>query len=246
MINFNPKNKNSKNKPQIILICGAKGGVGKSTICYNLALASQKLGQNTAIIDADIYGPSIHHLCGVKQQAPEIKHNLMLPRKVKNLQLNSMGFLIPKENALIWRGPMISKAINNLINNTVWTDLAQMFIDMPPGTGDAYLSLLKNFPTAKAVIITQPQKISLIDTNRTIDLMQKVNIEIIGLIENMTNHLYKDKVKYFCKEHKIKKIGSIEFDQNIPLLAENNQNIIEDHHNHAKVFYQIAKKIVKL
>ena len=244
MLNFNIKNKIKENNPKIILICGAKGGVGKSTLCYNLALATQSLKHNTAIVDADIYGPSIHHLCGIKQQAPEIKHNLMVPITVKNLQLNSMGFLVPKESALIWRGPMISKAINNLINKTIWSDLDVMFIDMPPGTGDTYLSLLKNFPEAKAVIITQPQQIALIDTVRTIDLMNKANINILGLIENMANKLYKNKAQDFCKAHNIKKIGTLEHDQNIPFLSENNQSLFEQNNKNAKIILQMAKKIL--
>jgi len=242
MLNFNAKKKKS-NSPRIILVCGAKGGVGKSTICYNLALAAKNSGKKTAIVDADIYGPSIHHLCGLKQQAPEIKHNLMIPIVKNGLQINSMGFLIPSEKALVWRGPMITKALNNLINNTVWEDLDFMFIDMPPGTGDAYISLLKNFPESEAVIVSQSQQMALIDTTRTVDLMQKINIKILGMVENMSIGSNKGNGQNFCKKHKINHLGQIGFDPEIAELSDQGKAFIDEDNKNSETLLKIIEKL---
>jgi len=233
---------NSKKKPKIILICSAKGGVGKSTICYNLALANQLKNKKTAIIDADIYGPSIHHLCGIKQKEPQIIDNKMIPIKKNGLQINSMGFLIAKESALIWRSPMIIKALNNLIENTKWENIEYIFIDMPPGTGDIYLSLLKNLPSANAIIISQPHQLSLIDTVRTIDLMHKLKIKILGLIENMNFLPEKNITNDFCKKNKIDLLGKISFDPNIANLSDNSESFLNLENENSKMI----KKIVNI
>ncbi len=235
-------NHNNKKKPKIILICSAKGGVGKSTLCYNLALANQLKNKKTAIIDADIYGPSIHHLSGIKQKEPKIIDNKMVPIKKNGLQINSMGFLIAKESALIWRSPMIIKALNNLIENTKWENIEYIFIDMPPGTGDVYLSLLKNFPSANAIIISQPHQLSLIDTVRTIDLMHKLNIKILGLIENMNFLKENNLSSNFCKKHKIKYLGNIKFNPEIAKLSDQSKPFLNLENENS----QTIKKIVNI
>jgi ATP-binding protein involved in chromosome partitioning len=228
-------------KPKIILICSAKGGVGKSTLCYNLALANQLKNKKTAIIDADIYGPSIHHLCGIKQQEPQIIANKMIPLKKNGLQINSMGFLIAKESALIWRSPMIIKALNNLIENSKWDDVEYIFIDMPPGTGDVYISLLKNFPSCQAIIISQPHELSLIDTVRTIDLMRKLKIKILGLIENM-NLLEDTKIsEKFCKKYKINLLGKIKFDPEIAKLSDQSKDFLNLKNENCNTIDKIIK-----
>lgn len=208
---------------KLILVCSAKGGVGKSTICVNLALAMQKLGKKTAIVDSDIYGPSTHHLLGISASSPRVEDGLMIPYENYGIKLNSMGLIAPKDKALIWRGPMLGKSLNNLLASTEWGDTEYLFVDLPPGTGDVYLTLLQQYQYAKAVLISTPQKISLIDVSRSLDLLKKLNIETLGIIENMAlgkNDAMSQNVLNFSKQHEMEYLGRIQYDTKISYYSD--------------------------
>jgi ATP-binding protein involved in chromosome partitioning len=229
---------------KIILICSAKGGVGKSTLAANLAIANSSLGRKTALIDADIYGPSIHLLLGTMQEKPQIKDNLMTPIEAHNIKLNSMGMITPADKALIWRGPMLGKALDNLLNHTNWGDSEYLFIDLPPGTGDVYLTLLKKYSSAQAILISTPQKISLIDVSRSVNLLKKLNINILGVIENMAHVSSINNVKKFAHLQNISYLGKISYNPKIAQYCDNSQPAILD--KRLDFYQEIMNIVIKL
>lgn len=171
----------------IILVASGKGGVGKSTTAVNLAAAFALEGAKVGILDADIYGPSIPMLLGLADQKPVAKDDkTLLPMQAHNLIAQSIGFLVPNEQAMVWRGPMASQALTQLLNETDWGDLDYLVVDMPPGTGDIQLTMSQKVPASGAVIVTTPQDLALADAQKGIAMFEKVNIPIIGLIENMS------------------------------------------------------------
>lgn len=172
----------------ILAIASGKGGVGKSTVTTNLALALQAQGAKVGILDADIYGPSQPHMLG-GLVSPESKDEKTLePVDRYGLQVMSIGYLIDTETAMIWRGPMVSTALQQLFNDTQWHELDYLLIDLPPGTGDIQLTLSQKIPVAGAVIVTTPQDIALLDVTRAVAMFQKVQVPILGVIENMSYH----------------------------------------------------------
>ena len=172
----------------IIPIASGKGGVGKSTTSINLALAIQSMGNNVGILDADIYGPSLPMLTGINTK-PMMKDKKIIPQNAFGLQSMSIGFLLPEDTATIWRGPMVMSAINQLLTDVNWTNLDFLIIDMPPGTGDAQLTLSQKVQLAGAVIVSTPQDLSLIDARKGLNMFKKVNVPILGIIENMSYFL---------------------------------------------------------
>ena len=178
------------NIKNIIAISSGKGGVGKSSTAVNLALALQKQGAKVGILDADIYGPSIPTMLGTEKEqplTPDNKH--MSPIMAYGLASNSIGYLVAADGAMVWRGPMASKALLQILQDTLWPELDYLVIDMPPGTGDIQLTLAQNIPVTAAVIVTTPQDIALIDAQKGITMFNKVNIPTIGIIENMSYHI---------------------------------------------------------
>jgi len=174
----------------IIAIASGKGGVGKSTTTVNLAYALIAEGARVGILDADIYGPSIPTLLGLKNAKPSSADGkLMTPLAAHGLSAMSIGFLVDENDATVWRGPMASGAFNQLLNETAWPELDYLLIDMPPGTGDIQLTLAQKVPVAAAVIVTTPQDIALIDAAKGITMFDKVNVPVLGVIENMSYHL---------------------------------------------------------
>lgn len=169
----------------ICLVASGKGGVGKSTITALLAYKLKNMGKKVGIIDADIYGPSIPNIFGINEK-PQVENNRMIPLEKEGILLNSIGFLADPKSALSWRGPMVSKAIYQLMSLTNWGELDYLLIDTPPGTGDIHLSLLQNYHIDSAYIVTLPQKISQIDVEKAINLYQKFGIKIAAIIENMS------------------------------------------------------------
>ena len=176
----------------IIAIASAKGGVGKSTICANLALrfsAHHKVG----VLDADIYGPNQHIIFNVTNQKPKVKtingKKIFVPIEVDNILLNSMGFVIDADKAAMWRGPMLSGAIKQLKNLTQWGYLDYLFVDMPPGTGDAYLTVASDIKPDHALLITTMSKLAVHDTLKSKAMFDRLNIPIIGIIDNMSHFI---------------------------------------------------------
>lgn len=169
----------------IIAIASGKGGVGKSTVCVSLAVALARTGARVGLLDTDIYGPSIPIMMGVKEQ-PELKGQKLIPIIRYGVKLMSIGFLISEDTPLIWRGPMVMKAVEQLLMDVDWGELDYLMIDLPPGTGDVQLTLAQKVPMTGAVIVTTPQDVALLDVVRGISMFKKLNVPILGIIENMS------------------------------------------------------------
>lgn len=237
---------------KLIAIASGKGGVGKSTICANLAYAAAKQGFKVGLVDADIYGPSLHHLLGIKRHEPEIKNGLMVPPEKNGIKLMSMGFMVPEDSALIWRGAMLTKSLNNLINGTSWGELDYLFVDMPPGTGDIYLSLAKTFKVDGAVIIATPQKLALLDVKRSIDFFKKLNISILGIVSNMSYYYQGSEKKYifgkslesFVKENHLELLEEIPLMPEISSISDNEMLITEE--SLSEIYERLKRVILKI
>lgn len=172
----------------IIAVASGKGGVGKSTVSANLALALAAEGANVGILDADIYGPSQPRMFGLSGQ-PTTDGNSLLPMNSYHIQTMSIGYLIEEDTPMIWRGPMVTQALEQLLRDTKWDHLDYLIIDLPPGTGDTQLTLAQKVPVSGAVIVTTPQDIALIDARKAVKMFEKVEIPILGVIENMSTHV---------------------------------------------------------
>lgn len=178
-----------KGVKNIIAVASGKGGVGKSTTSVNLALALQEEGARVGILDADIYGPSIPTMLGVNQK-PETKDGKsMEPISAYGLQLMSIGFLINPEDAMIWRGPIVTSTLIQLLKETNWDNLDYLVIDLPPGTGDVQLTMSQQIPVTGSVIVTTPQEVALIDARKALQMFNKVHIPVLGVVENMSTHI---------------------------------------------------------
>jgi len=174
----------------IVAVASGKGGVGKSTTAVNLALALAAEGARVGILDADIYGPSQPQLLGLSGQRPDTQDGKTLePLLAHGLQVMSIGFLIDAEQPMVWRGPMVTSALNQLLGQTNWQDLDYLIVDMPPGTGDIQLTLSQSVPVSGAVIVTTPQDLALLDARKGLKMFQKVNVTVLGVIENMATHI---------------------------------------------------------
>ncbi len=249
--------KNYKYSPatNIIAIASGKGGVGKSTSAINLALSLMKLNFKVGILDADIYGPSLPKLVGINIK-PKNNGKKIIPHNAFGLQAMSIGFLIPEDKPTIWRGPMVMGAIEQLVRDVDWQNLDVLIIDMPPGTGDAQLTLSQKVQLTGTIIISTPQDLSLIDARKGLNMFKKVNVPILGIIENMSYFLCKK-----CEtKHKIfgnggakaeaKKLG-VPFLDEIPLdillrsSSDEGRPIVLQEPNHliSKKFLQIATLI---
>ena len=174
----------------IVVVASGKGGVGKSTTAVNLALALHRQGARVGLFDADIYGPSQPLMLGVTGRRPQIVNgNQMVPITAHGIKCNSVGFLVDDNQAMVWRGPMVVGAFNQILNDTSWGELDYLIIDMPPGTGDIQLSLAQSVPVTGAVIVTTPQDVALLDAKRGIEMFRKVQVPILGVVENMGLHI---------------------------------------------------------
>jgi ATP-binding protein involved in chromosome partitioning len=170
----------------VIAVASGKGGVGKSTTALNLALGLRDLGLRVGLLDADIYGPSIPRLTGLREKPELNDERKMIPLQRFGLAIMSIGFLVEEDTAMIWRGPMVMSAITQMLRDVAWGTLDVLVVDMPPGTGDAQLTLAQNVPLKGAVIVSTPQDLSLIDARRGLAMFKKVNVPVLGIVENMS------------------------------------------------------------
>ncbi len=193
-----PRESSSKGKniaPQVknfIMVSSGKGGVGKSTSSVNLAVALAMQGKKVGLLDADIYGPNIPRMMGVESVKPEVQGNKVMPIRAYGIEMMSMGSLMEEGQSLIWRGSMIMKAIEQFLRDILWSELDCLVIDMPPGTGDAQLTLAQSVPVTMGVTVTTPQMVSLDDSRRSLDMFKKLDIPIGGIIENMSGFIAPD------------------------------------------------------
>jgi ATP-binding protein involved in chromosome partitioning len=174
----------------LIAVASGKGGVGKSTVAANIALALSAEGATVGVLDADIYGPSQPHMLGVAGKVPDTRDGkTMLPLRAHGLQIMSMGALIEADQPMVWRGPMVTSALNQLATQTNWEGLDYLIVDMPPGTGDIQLTLAQQIPVSGSVIVTTPQDIATLDARKGLAMFRKVSIPVFGVIENMATHI---------------------------------------------------------
>lgn len=182
-----PRSKKLNGVKHVIAVASGKGGVGKSTTAVNLAAALRQLGARVGILDADIYGPSIPMMVGIENEKPLTdQENHIYPVKAHGMEVMSMGLLSDDNTPVIWRGPMVAGIINQFINSIVWDELDYLVIDLPPGTGDTQLSLCQNAALSGAVIVTTPQNVALIDARKGLKMFSKVNVPVLGIVENMS------------------------------------------------------------
>ena len=239
----------------VVAIASGKGGVGKSTTSINIALALKLQGIRVGILDADIYGPSLPRLIGTSRK-PDYENKKLIPLDAWGLQAMSIGFLVESESPMIWRGPMVMSAIEQMIRDVLWSDLDVLIIDLPPGTGDAQLTLSQRLALSGAVIISTPQDLALIDARKGLNMFRKVGVPILGIVENMSYFICSD-----CgKRHDIFSTGGAQKEAaklNIPFLGEiplditirqtsdSGEPIItsDPENKHAKTYFKIAQKI---
>jgi ATP-binding protein involved in chromosome partitioning len=232
-----PTNTDKERKPKIpvigvnriIAVGSGKGGVGKSTVAVNLAVALASLGLKVGLVDADIYGPSVARMLGVTGE-PVIEGNRMRPLEAYGVKIMSMAFLFVEETAAIWRGPMTSKALFQLIRQTSWGVLDLLLIDMPPGTGDVQLSLMEQYPLEGIVMVSTPQAVALADVKRAVTMCHKLDIPVLAMVENMhhftdeagkQHHLFgKGEVKSYAKQMQIPYAGGLPIDPQVAALCD--------------------------
>jgi ATP-binding protein involved in chromosome partitioning len=237
-------------------VASGKGGVGKSTTTVNLALALAAEGAKVGVLDADIYGPSIPTMMGASGRPESSDGKTMEPLMAHGLQVNSLGFLVDKSQAMIWRGPMATQALEQLLRQTRWNDLDYLFVDMPPGTGDIHLTLSQNVPITGAVIVTTPQEIALMDARKGLTMFEKVSVPVLGIIENMAMHIcsqcgHADDVfgqgggALMSAEHKVPLLGSLPLNRSIRENADAGRPtlVAEPDGEVSKIYKSVARQI---
>jgi ATP-binding protein involved in chromosome partitioning len=260
MDQVSPKTQFKKNKingvKKIIAVSSGKGGVGKSTIAVNLAIALKNLKYNVGILDADIYGPSIPKMMGISEKPKSDDGINLIPIKKFNIQCMSIGFMVSEETPMIWRGPMVASTIKTFANKVLWKDIDFLIIDMPPGTGDALLTFSQEIDIDGAIIITTPQDIAIIDVKKGIEMFKRTNVKILGIIENMTSFTSSDGIEHFifgkdggkniAEKFNIELLGQLPInidirkksDEGIPFAEFYKESIITE------LFTNIIKKII--
>ncbi|MAI29551.1 MAG: ATP-binding protein [Rickettsiales bacterium] len=239
----------------IIVIGSGKGGVGKSTVTVNLAISLAKKNLNVGLLDADIYGPSIPKMLGITEKPGVSKKKKIMPYLKYGIKSISIGNMIPDNGAVIWRGAMASSAIKQLFNDVDWGDLDYLLVDLPPGTGDIQLSLCQSLTLKGAVIVSTPQEISLIDVRKSINMFKKVNVPILGIVQNMSffeikgqkNYIFgKDGVSLEAKKQNLKLLGDIPILAKLSESGDNGKPITFDEKSDVfKIFEEIAEKTLQ-
>jgi ATP-binding protein involved in chromosome partitioning len=262
MDQISPKTQFKKNKingvKKIIAISSGKGGVGKSTIAVNLAIALKNLKYNVGILDADIYGPSIPKMMGILEKPKSEDGVNLIPIKKFDLQCISIGLMVSEDTPMIWRGPMVASTIKTFTNKVLWDNVDFLIIDMPPGTGDALLTFSQEINIDGAVIVTTPQDIAIIDVKRGIEMFKRTNVKILGIIENMTSFTSDDGVEHFifgkdggkniASKFNIELLGQIPININLRKNSDEGLPFVDQFKDHtvSKLFLEIANKITKI
>ena len=238
----------------IIVVGSGKGGVGKSTVTVNLAISLAKKNLNVGLLDADIYGPSIPKMLGIKEKPGVSEKKKIMPYTKYGIKSISIGNMIPDNGAVIWRGAMASSAIKQLFNDVDWKDLDYLLVDLPPGTGDIQLSLCQSLTLKGAVIVSTPQEVSLIDVRKSINMFKKVNVPILGIIQNMSffeiegkrNYIFgKNGVSLEAEKQNIKFLGDIPIFPQISESGDIGKPLTTDRKSEVfRIFSEIAEKTV--
>lgn len=243
------------NVKNIIAVASGKGGVGKSTTSINLALALAAEGANVGLLDADIYGPSQPQMLGIEGRPESPDGKKMEPMLAHGIQAMSIGFLIDTDTPMVWRGPMVTSALEQLLRDTNWHDLDYLIIDLPPGTGDIQLTLSQKIPVTGAIIVTTPQDIALLDARKGLKMFEKVSIPILGIVENMSTHIcsncgHEEHIfgegggELMSKDYNVDLLGSLPLDINIRMQADSGKpSVIADPTSKvASIYKEIARK----
>lgn len=240
----------------IIAVSSGKGGVGKSTVAANLALALEAEGAKVGILDADIYGPSQPTMLGINEPATSKDGKTLEPAQKYGLQVASIGFLIDPDQPMIWRGPLAVSALQQLLTQTNWTDLDYLIVDMPPGTGDIQLSLSQEVPLTGAIVVTTPQDIALMDAKKGLVMFEKVNVPILGIVENMATHICSNcgheehifgegGAEKMAKEYGVQLLGEIPLDIKIRESMDKGDPIVvaDPDSKISQAYKEIARKV---
>ncbi|MFA7281406.1 MAG: iron-sulfur cluster carrier protein ApbC [Sterolibacterium sp.] len=240
----------------IIAIASGKGGVGKSTTAVNLALALVAEGATVGLLDADIYGPSQPQMLGIEGRPDSADGKSLQPMEAHGLQAMSIGFLIDPETPMVWRGPMVTQALTQLLNDTRWRDIDYLVIDLPPGTGDIQLTLAQQVPVTGAVIVTTPQDIALLDARKGLKMFEKVNIPILGIVENMSLHIcskcgHEEHIfgsgggDRMAKDYEVEMLGSLPLDIKIRQQVDSGKpTVVADPNGRvAEIYRGIARRV---
>jgi ATP-binding protein involved in chromosome partitioning len=261
MDQISPKTQFKKNKingvKKIIAVSSGKGGVGKSTIAINLAIALKNLKYNIGILDADIYGPSVPKMLGISEKPKSEDGVNLIPIKKFDIQSMSIGFMVSEETPMIWRGPMVASTIKTFANKVLWDNIDFLIIDMPPGTGDALLTFSQEIDIDGAIIVTTPQDIAIIDVKKGIEMFKKTHVKILGIIENMTSFISDDGIEHFifgkdggkkiANKFNIKLIGQIPLNTELRISCDVGVPYMHDIKKDkiSEIFTNIANEIIK-
>ena len=240
----------------IVAVASGKGGVGKSTTAVNLALALAAEGASVGLLDADIYGPSVPMMMGISGKPDTLDGQTMEPMENYGVQVMSIGFLVAQDEAMIWRGPMATQALEQLLRQTNWRDLDYLIVDMPPGTGDIQLTLSQRVPMTGAVVVTTPQDIALLDAKKGIKMFEKVGVPILGIVENMAVHVCSncghvehifgaDGGKKMAADYAMDYLGALPLNMQIRLQADNGKpTVVSDPDSEvASIYKAVARKV---
>ncbi len=251
-----PKANGAKNIKYMVAIASGKGGVGKSTTSVNIALSLKLMGLKVGLLDADVFGPSMPRMMGINEKPQSIDGNSLEPLEKYGIKIMSMGFMVAEDQPVVWRGPMVMGALQQMLNDVNWGEIDILIIDMPPGTGDAQLTMSQNAPLDGAVIISTPQDIALIDAKKGLNMFLKVDVPVLGIIENMSYFLcpkcgHQSDIfghggaKIEAKNLDCKFLGEIPLHMDIRTTSDNgNPIVISDENNpHSIIYKDIAAKI---
>jgi len=240
----------------IIAVASGKGGVGKSTTAVNLALGLQANGLKVGILDADIYGPSMPRLLGLTGRPETIEGRILKPMENYGLKVMSMGFMVDEETPMIWRGPMVMSALTQMLREVAWGELDVLVVDMPPGTGDAQLTMAQQVPLAGAVVVSTPQDLALIDARKGLSMFRKVDVPLLGIVENMSYFIAPDTGKRYdifghggarkeAERLNVPFLGEVPLHRDIRAHSDNGTpvTVVEPDSEHAKIYRDIASKV---
>ena len=242
----------------IVAVGSGKGGVGKSTVAVNLAMALNKRGLKVGLLDADIYGPSVPRMLGALTARPKVdEQKKIIPISRYGVKTMSLGYLVDEAQAAVWRGPMLFKAMDQFFRDVLWGDLDVLVIDLPPGTGDVGLTMAQKVPVAGAIVVVTPQNVALADAKKAIDMFERTNVPLMGIVENMsyletpdggrTQLFPRGELDQYCAAKRITKLAEIPFHTDVSLGAEAGVPLVQSHGDApvAAVFLSLADEVKK-
>ncbi len=241
----------------IIAVGSGKGGVGKTTLAVNLAIALAKLGRKVGLLDADVYGPNVPLMLGISAQPKVVGDNRIEPLEIHGLKVISVGFLNPGDKPLIWRGPMLHSIIKQFLGSVVWGELDYLVVDLPPGTGDVALSLIQTVPLTGAIVVSTPSDVSLQDARKAIEMFRQVKVDVVGMVENMSyfvcphcNHeidiFSRGGAEKTAQQFNVAFLGAVQLDPDIRKAGDTGKPTVLEGENspHAKSLYDFARKVI--